>query len=295
VYYIIFIGLACCFVSWIFMRWAAKLNWSRQTTLHKAVEFRSVLQRLGIIDPSERMEFVRKQKLSVFISFLPFLQEEMENVRVKLYPFAAHQYFADKDVFEKYTGSQRLCLDNDDYDRLVQEYNQKLSDINPAILAEKDKEIILLKDQLINKTQCSIHEIEEKDKEIERLAQENRSIVGQCVELESKLQTKPGREQWIDNMRARQATFWRVAGPLVNDLLRDAHEGKPYTRDEIQTAFEHKLNTEFPGLKEEILALLQSDRQKQDLSFDLLGWAMESIRSALGEHAKKDSGLKRKN
>jgi hypothetical protein len=103
VYYIIFIGLACGFVSWMFMRWAAKLNWSRQTTLPKAVEFRSALQRLGIIDPSERIEFVRKQKLSVFISLLPFLQEEMENVRVKLYPFADHHYFADKDVFEKYT------------------------------------------------------------------------------------------------------------------------------------------------------------------------------------------------
>jgi hypothetical protein len=294
IYYVIFVGLACGFVGWLFMRWAAKLNWSWPITLHKAIEFRSALQTLDIIDPSERMEFVRKQKLSIFISSSTFLKEYMENVRVKLYPFADHPYFADKDVFEKYTGSQRLCLDIVDYEQLIHEYNQKLSVRNSSILAEKDKEINFLKEELFNKTQDILRMAKEKDKEIDKLMQENENITTRCAELEGKLQTKPGREKKIDNMQVNRTIFWRVGGPLVNDLLRDAQEGKPYTRDEIQTAFERKLNMEFPGLKEEILELLQAGRQNKEPSFDLRGWEMESIRSGLGKYAKKDSGPNRK-
>jgi hypothetical protein len=290
----IFIAIFCVFIGWLLMKRAAKLNWSWPTTLHKAVEFRSGMQKIGIIDPAERMEFVRKQKLSVFIAYLPFLQEEMDNVRVKLYPFADHIYFADNDVFERYTGSQRLCLDADNYESLVREYNQRLSLMNSAILADKNKEIDFLKEESSSKTQDILRIAKEKDEEIERLLQGNRDLTTHCAELESKLQTKPGREQKIDNMQTGRALFWRIAGPLMNDLLRDVEEGKPYTREEIQTAFEHKLNTEFPGLKEEILTLLQSGRQKKDNSFDLRGWAMESIRAGLGKHAKQDSGPNKK-
>jgi hypothetical protein len=38
------------------------------------------------------------------------------------------------------------------------------------------------------------------------------------------------------------------------------NEGNPDIRDEIQAAFEHKLKTEFPGMKGEFLALLKSGR-----------------------------------
>ena len=96
---IILVGLACGFVGWLFMRWAAKRNWSWSVTLPKAVEFRSAMEQLGIVDPADRIVFVRKHKLPVFIALSPLIEKEHEAVRAKLYAFAHHASLGGEDIF----------------------------------------------------------------------------------------------------------------------------------------------------------------------------------------------------
>jgi hypothetical protein len=63
------------------MRWAAKRNWSWPVTLPKAVEFRSAMEQLGIADPTDRIAFVRKHKLPVFIALSPLIGKQERRIR----------------------------------------------------------------------------------------------------------------------------------------------------------------------------------------------------------------------
>lgn len=120
------------------MRWAAKRNWSWPVTLPRAVEFRSAMEQLGIVDPDERIYFVRKHKLPVFIAPKPLVGTEHTDVFVQLYPYAYHSSLGDKEVLELHTGKQTLCLDAASYERLLEEYGPKTKSAYVARIAELD-------------------------------------------------------------------------------------------------------------------------------------------------------------
>ena len=86
--------------------------------------------------------------------------------------------------------------------------------------------------------------------------------------------------------------FWRVAAPLVNDLL--VAPDVEYTRPQIQQAFEDELERH-PELKPTIKALLHTPKKEQEgTPYSLEGWGMALIREALGDSAKSSPGAGQK-
>jgi regulator of replication initiation timing len=283
IFTIILIGLFCAVLGWFLMRWVAKRNWSWPVTLAKAVEFRSAMEQLGLIEPGERIDFVRKHRLPIFIAFSPFVGKEQEAVHAKLYAFAHDRSLGDLDVFERHIGKQTLCLDAADYQRLLQENGQKTNLAYSTRIVALEQEITVLTGA------NSLHITT-----IAKLTEENEKLLMENADLRQKLQTVPGREGKADTSTIRRAPFWRVAGPLINRLINEAAPGIQYSRPDIQAAFDAEV-AKFSDLQAAIAKELHLYKQKEPESeFDLTGWGMDSIRAALGELAKKDPGATKK-
>jgi uncharacterized membrane protein len=277
IFAIILVGLGCVLIGWLFMRWAAKRNWSWPVTLPRAVEFRSAMEQFGIVDPDERVYFVRKHKLPVFIAPKPLVGLEHENVRVQLYPYASHSSLGDKEVFELHTGKQTLCLDAVDYERLLKEHGPKTRSAYAARIAELEQNVTDLR--AVNSMQSS---------DIDRLTAENKKLSDENTDYRNMQQTAPGRKGRAEKRENDRAPFWRIAAPLVNRLIAEAEPEAQYTRPQIQKAFLEELES-FPELKPIIQELLHTDNKKEkNTPFALEGWGMEAIRSALGDFAQTE-------
>lgn len=283
IFAIILVGLACVVAGWLFMRWSARRNWSWPVTLPKVVEFRWAMEQLGIDDPGERIAFVRKHKLPVFIALSPLIGKEQERVSAKLYAFAHHYSLGDEEIFERHTGKQTLCLDAGDYERLVKEHGQKTDIAYSARIAALKRDL----DALTDTNSLYVDKIDELTETNEKLLKEN-------AEFQRKEQTAPGREKKTETSNIRRIPFWRVAGPLINRLIDEAKSDSPYTRSDIQSAFDTEVE-KFPALKAAIKKELHAGKQKEPESeFDLTGWGMDSIRAALGDLAQKNPGNTKK-
>jgi regulator of replication initiation timing/uncharacterized membrane protein len=283
IFHIVFVILVCGFVVWLFMRWAATRNWSWPVTLPKAVEFRSAMERLGIAAPADRIAFVRKHKLAVFIALSPLIGKEHEAVRAKLYAFAHHSSLGDEGVFDRYTGMQTLCLSAGEYERILKEHGEHTTSAYSARIVALEQEITNLK---------AVNSLQSVD--IAKITGENEKLQTENAELRKKLQTVQGREDKAEKRQNDIIPFWRVAAPLVNQLIKENTPGIQYTRPQIQDAFLLDLEN-FPELKPAIQKLLHTDKKEaQNTPFSLEGWGMEVIRSALGDLAKKDGGATRK-
>ena len=281
--FVVVVGLACGFVGWLFMRWAAKRNWSWLTTLPKAVEFRSAMEQLGIADPADRIAFARKHKLNVFIAMSPLIGKEHEAVRAKLYAFAHHSSLGDEEVFEQHTGKQTLCLNAGDFERVLQEHGEHTKSAYSARIAELEQNVTDLK--AVNSLQGA---------DLTKLTEENAKLLAADAEHRKKLQTLPAREGNVESREEKRIPFWRVAAPLVNRLIAEAGSGTQYTRPQIQDAFLQDLDN-FPELKPAIQDLMRTaKKESENTPFALDGWGMEAIRLALGDLAKKEGGATRK-
>jgi uncharacterized membrane protein/regulator of replication initiation timing len=279
---VIMVGLACGFAGWLFMRWAAKRNWSWPVTLPKAVEFRSAMEQLGIAGPADRVAFVRKHKLPVFIALSPLIGKEHAAVRAKLYAFA-HSAFGVEEVFEQHTGKQTLCLNADDFERVLKEHGEHTKTAYSVRIAELEQDVANLK--AVNSLQSA---------DIAKLTEENEKLLVENADQRNKLKTLPAREENAESREEKRVPFWRVAVPLVNRLIAEAPPGTQYTRPEIQDAFLQELEN-FPELKRAIQNLLRTAKKEgENTPFALDGWGMEAIRLALGDLAKKEGGATRK-
>ena len=281
IFAIILVGLACVVAGWLFMRWSATRNWSWPVTLPKVVEFRWAMEQLGIVDPGERIAFIRKHKLPVFIASSPLIGKEQETVSAKLYAFAHHYSLGDEEVFERHTGKQTLCLDVNDYERLLKEHGQRTESAYSARIVELEQSIANL--QAANSLQSS---------NIAKLTEENKRLLAENSEQRQKLKTAPGREVKAEKRENDKMPFWRVAAPLVNRLIVEAQSNiesdTQYTRPQIQAAFLEELE-KFPELKPAIQKLLHTGTKKRESTpFSLEGWGMEAIRSALGDFAQTE-------
>ena len=106
------------------------------------------------------------------------------------------------------------------------------------------------------------------------------------------MKTADAREGKADKRERDRIAFWRVAVPLVNDLL--AAPDAEYTRPQIQQAFEDELERH-PELKATIKALLHTPKKEQEgPPYSLEGWGMTLIREALGDRAKSSPGAVQK-
>ena len=122
---LIFIGTFCGIIGLLIIRQVAKLQWSRPVILPKVIEFKQAMQHIGIHTPEDRIDFVRKQGIPIFIASKPFLEMEQYSIPVRLYTFAYNSTLSDANIFSTYIGQQRLCLDAADYEYLLEKYGRE--------------------------------------------------------------------------------------------------------------------------------------------------------------------------
>ena len=280
---IIFFGLASALlivaISFFIMKLTLGANLTTKITLPKIVEFSHALQNIGIRRFDEQIDFIAREKVFVFVSDETILSPYKENASVKRYIF-----LRDKEKLKYFNGDKRLCLDVDDYERLLEEHGAKTKSAFSARIAELEQNVTELK---------AVNSIQSAD--MATLTAKNKAIVDENTAFRQKLQTVPGREGRAEKRELDKVPFWCVAGPLVHRLIAEAREGTTYTRPQLQEAFEDELEN-FPELKPVIQKLLHTaNKEKENTPFALKGWAMEAIRSALGDLAQKDPGATLKN
>lgn len=275
--------LGCVAGGWVFMRWAAKLNWSWPVTLPRAVEFRAAMEQLGIVAPDDRIDFVRKHKLPIFLAHAPLVGGEVGgeavSVCARLYVFAHHRYFSDKNIFEQHTGNQTLCLNAEDYERLLEEHGHKTDLAYSARIATLEEANAALAG--VN----SLHLAK-----IEALKEENEKLQEENTDFRNKQRTAPARDGRAEKLEQDRIPFYRVVWATINALLAKAVPGTKYTRPQIQSAFGDELEN-FPELKAAIKKLLATDRKEENNApYALEGWGMEYIRDKLGNFVKRTAG-----
>ena len=278
---IIFCTVILALVSWLIIRWAGNRNWSTPVILPKAVEFRSAMDRLGVQKPRDRFDIIEKFRIPLYITEKPLLEPENEDVQARYYRHGAQADMRSLAMLETFIGCQQLCLDAGDFDFLASEYKRTFGTVNSSALASlKDQN-----DKLKAALSLKEHDAHEADQELVRLREEN-------AELFNKAKTADAREGKADKRERDRIAFWRVAAPLVNDLL--AAPDTEYTRPQIQQAFEEELERH-PELKPTIKALLHTPKKEQDgTPYSLEGWGMTLIREALGDRAKSSPGAVQK-
>ena len=278
---IIFSSVLLALASWFTVRWAGNRNWSTPVILPCAVEFRSAMDRLGVQKPRDRFDIIEKFRIPLYLSEKPLLASENTDVQVRYYRHGAEADMRNIAMLETFIGCQQLCLDAGDFDFLASEYKRTFGMVNSSALASlKDQN-----DKLKAALSLKEHDAHEADQELVRLREEN-------AELANKMKTADAREGKADKRERDRIAFWRVAAPLVNDLL--ATPDTEYTRPQIQQAFEDELERH-PELKPTIKDLLYTPKKEQDgTPYSLEGWGMALIREALGDRAKSSPGAGQK-
>ena len=278
---IIFCSVFLALASWLVIRWAGNRNWSAPVLLPRAVEFRSVMDRLGIQTPRDRFDIIEKFRIPLYISEKPLLAPENTDVQARYYRHGAKADMRSLALLETHIGSQKLCLDAEDFAVLAEEYKRSFGTVNSSALAALKDENDKLKAALSLKEYAS----QEAEKTLARLREEN-------AELANKVKTTDAREGKADKRERDRIAFWRVAAPLINELLEAPD--KEYTRPQIQQAFEDELERH-PSLKPHIKTLLHTPRKEQEgTPYSLEGWGMALIREALGDRAKSSPGAGQK-
>lgn len=212
-------------IGYFLIKLSTKLNLVWPVTLPQAVEFASAMRKIGIIEPGEQIAFVRKHKLPVFIAASPILGEEQAEISAKLYIYA-HKPIAAQDIFERNIGKRTLCLDAEDYSRIVADGVKRFSLEESAALVEKEEELRSLKVTL-----ASLAE----DKS--RLESENSDLETSVQELKNKVQTQPAQEESrVERLRIERLQ-WAAFIPVMDRLMRNAPEGKKFTTRELEEAF----------------------------------------------------------
>ena len=280
--HLIIFGLFCgLFVFWL-MRHAAGLQWSKAVKLEHAVEFRQAMEKIGITDPDDGIDFVRKHGFPVYIAIKPFAGMEMDNVKARYYAFAENIPVGSRAIFNTYIGNQRLCVDGGDFAILQQKFGREAQAALEACVASLEDTIAKLRSEL------SVRE-----NRIEQLKKDNAGLTDENEMYKNKFKTIPGREKKSDRREDSKCPFRRVAYPLVNRLITHALPGEKYTRTQIQDAFMRELSG-YPELEDPIRQLLHTTKKEaENTPFDLDGWAMEEIRNALGEYVQTDPGRKK--
>ena len=255
------------FIIFFIMKWTLRLHIAFSVTLPKVVELSYAMKSIGIPEFDEQIYFITKRHIDVFLSQTPILSPYKENATVKKYI-----NLGDNEKSKFYNGDDRLCLNAEDYDRIMQEHAKRLSSQNFSTVAGKDEEIKNLRDALAS------------------AIRENESLQKENKDFSNKLKTISTRNSKTETSTIRRIPFWLVAAPLINRLRETATPGILYSRPDIQAAFDEEVK-KFPELKENIKKELHLSRQKAPESeFDLTGWAMEAIRAGLGNLAKTDPG-----
>ena len=132
---IIFSSGLLALVSWFIVRWAGNRNWSMPVVLPKALEFRSAMDRLGVLNPRDRFDIIEKFRIPLYITEKPLLEPENEDVQARYYRHGARADLRSLAMLETLVGCQKLCLNAGDFDFLASEYKRTFGTVNSSTLA----------------------------------------------------------------------------------------------------------------------------------------------------------------
>ena len=276
---IVFTSAIVTLIAFLVMKLSFKVHIALSENLDKVIEFSYAMRSLGIFEFDEQIAYVTKQKIPLYVSKKPITNICLEDATVKRYAL-----LRDKEKLKYYKGDDRLCINAATYDQIMQDRAKEISSLESAAVAQKEEEIKSLTETLASTVA-----------KFENLQKEN-------AELRNICKTQPGRERAIANSSIRRVVFWRVAGPLLNTLCEQGSRDRPYTRTNIQAAFDAAME-DFPALKGEIKQILLAGKKdnpsevkslKPKSEFDLDGWAMEAMREGLGNLAKRDPGASKR-
>ncbi|CAK7044268.1 MAG: hypothetical protein DELT_02962 [Desulfovibrio sp.] len=249
IFMVFLLTLFCAGIGYFLLKLSTRLNLAWPVIVPKVVEFSSSLRKIGIIEPGEQIAFVRKHKLPVFIAASPILGEEGENISARLYIYA-HKPIAAQDIFERNIGKRTLCLDADDYARIVADSTKRFSLEESAALTEKEEELHSLKVALASMTE---------DKA--RLESQNSDLQESLQELKNKAQTQPAQEESrVERLRVERLQ-WAAFTPAMEKLMQNAPAGKKFTTRELEEAFSAEWDAR-PDLRERMRQLTDSAETK---------------------------------
>lgn len=276
---LVFTALILSSIAFLVLKASFKFHIAISEQLDKVIDFSYAMKELGIFELDEQIAFIAKQKIPLYVSKLPITNIYLENATAKRYTL-----LRDKEKLKYYKGDDRLCINAATYDQIIQDRAKAISSLESAAISQKEEEIRALAEALATTVA-----------KVENLKKENATLRSFC-------KTQPGREKAIDNSSIRRVVFWRVAGPLLNTMHEQGSRDRPYTRADIQAAFDAAIE-DFPALKEQVKQILLAGKKVKDENdknttpksdFDLTGWAMEAMREGLGDLAKRDAGAVKK-
>lgn len=276
---IVFTSLVVTAIAFWVMKASFKFHIAISEKLDKVIDFSYAMKSLGLYEFDDQLTYIAKQKIPLYVSKKPITNTYIEYATVKRYTL-----LRDKEKIKYYKGDDRLCINAATYDQIMQDRAKEISSLESAALAKKEEEMKSLAETLASKVA-----------QVENLQKEN-------TELRNICKTQSGRERAIANSSIRRVVFWRVAGPLLNTLCEQGSRDRPYTRTDIQAAFDTAME-DFPALKGEIKQILLAGKKdapseaknpKPKSDFDLTGWAMEAMREGLGDLAKREAGAVKK-
>ena len=266
-------------VCWYALRWAVNWNLSSPKTLPKAVEFRFAMRKLGVDDPADWIHYIFKHHLPVYITVLPLAAEEQENVRARFFSRVPNRHLVSQKVLEQNAGRQTLCLDTDDFQRLLDQHYPKTTSDYLNLIAEMEKNITAL--STLNSSQSSnISKLEEKVKDLHEKNNDKRK----------KENTDKARKIKEYKTYVARIPFYIVADSLIYKIKLNSGPGIKYTRPDIQLCFEKELENH-QELKPEIEQLLRTNNKIEEKTpFPLDGWPMDYIRYGLGNLVQTEPG-----
>lgn len=101
---IILFCIICGLVVFGLIRLTATLQLSWPVVLPEAIEFRQAMEKLGIYDPDDRIDFVRKHYVPVYIAFKPITTFSRNDVKARLYAFSDSISIGSRKIFDTYIG-----------------------------------------------------------------------------------------------------------------------------------------------------------------------------------------------
>ena len=277
------IGGFCILAGWRAIKWALNRNWSWPVTLTNAMEFRSAMHKFGVTDLDDWIPFICKYNLEVFIASSPILADVQKNVHARRYSRVGNRDLIDKNVFNLNIGKQTLCIAVEDYNRLLNEQNQKTALFCSARIAALEEDALNLKG--VNLLQAEA---------IAKLQNEKDQLLSENNEFRRKEQTAPGRDGKANKREYDRISFYRIAIQVIERLELERGADTKYNYKDIQDAFLQQLEF-YPKLKPQIQELLQTPKKLRDNTpYELEGWAMDFIKEGLGDCVQKNGGAPRK-
>lgn len=267
---ILFASFSAVMVAFIFNKIFSKFNIVTPVTLPKVIEFSKALQDIHNNDFDSQVYFLTKKNVNIYVSKYPLLQGSEENFTVKKYTILDN-----KSLMTSYNGEKKLCLDFDDYQKLLEEQKQVSIPVYADKISELEKQL-----NILNASKLIL------DDKIIQITKENERLTSENEDYKKKQKTVSAREGKDRKREKEKLGLYYVAYLATKQLLENATANTKYTRPQIQEAFERELEKS-PELKKSIIALLKTNKKEEtNTPLSLDGWAMEVMRDALGDHIK---------